>query len=447
MFTKARPLLRYFRSVPPRRHFSAPTLNRWGTILNLIGIVYFGGLIICGGSLYLLYSDASSRQTLPREIGVSITVAAVKAIGKDDVLKSPRHAVKHYRRLLIELARAEKPDLHFVETLSDGLPNYAVPLISAETLLNDKSKAFENFYTDMVLRYARVLLTKGQLRVSVALLKGMVDDDRIFYQVGDPERMSQCCRVLSRVAEDSRDRLRYLERSVKMLVNTFQNIHVDSDFLLAADSQLTDELLRSLNAMAFTHARNAGELPNRKRAAVLGRALNINLANLQAVTQLRDRIVDGSCTQSSYPLMNCDIDHLNMLLAEIKSHVSEILWARGIHTSAIAWGEEVVHDIYFDHSRVPQASPILDSVLRNLAVMYGKTKRADEVRRCDALRQDLVHFYPTQTTWYDSLVQRFTKIIYYKGPLGVIEKALKERVGMPLRVPDIEEYEDEDEEF
>lgn len=429
-----------------RRYASSAALQRWAPILNVITAAYAGGLIICSASLFLLYRDAVDRQNIPFEIGVNNTVTAVKAIGKDDVLESPRYAVKHYRRLLIELAKKEDPALEFDETLPDGLKNYTVPLLSSDVLLQKKSKAFANFYVDIVLRYARALLAKGLLRNALALFKGIADDDEIFNYIGDPEKMSQCCRTLSRVTDDPAEQFKYLERSIAMLSNTFQSIRIDQDFLLQDDSQLTDELLLSLNALAFCHAKYAPTLPRKQQKQELTKALNIYLANLKALTTVKDRIVSGERSQASYPLIDCDVDGLNMSLAEIKAHISEILWATNHKESAIAWSEEIVHDIYFEHSRNARASPILDGVLGNLQLMYTKTKRFEESERCEALRKDLNVFDKGQRSWYDNLIRRFTRIIYHKGPLGVIEKALKERVGPVQPLPDIESYEDEDEE-
>lgn len=421
-------------------------LQGLGTVVNALALAYAGGLVVCGGALYFLYSDANSRQRIPYELGIDNTILTVKAIGKDDVLESPRYAVKHYRRLLIELAKKEIPDLEFEENLPDGLRNYVVPLLPATILFDKKSSKFANFYVDIVLRYARALLAKGLLQEPTLLLKRMVDDDEIFNSIGSPERMSQCCRTLSKICEDPEEQLQYLKRSVKLLTDTFRSLDVDSEYLLSADSQLTDELLRSLNAIAFFRARTASNLPKRQKAKSLDQALNIYLANLRVLSSIQQQITTRERTQASFPLINCDLDDLNMGVAEIKAHISEIFWARGHKESAIAWGEEVVHEIYFDNTRVAKASPILAGVLGNLRLMYTKLNRPEDVQRCEALQNDLFFFDKGRSAWYDSLIQRFTKIIYYRGPLGVIEKALKERIGPAQPLPDIEEYEDEDEE-
>lgn len=425
---------------------SSPALNRLANFANIVGTAYAGGLVICCASLFFLYKDATSRQPLPLDLGINNTITAVKAIGKDDVLQSPRYAVKHYRRLLIELAKREDPYLEFDETLSDGSRNYAVPLLPADNLIEIKNAKFANFYVDMVLRYAKALLTKGLLDDSVSILKRIVDDDKLFYSVGDPERMSECCCTLSRVTENSDEQYYYLKRSIKMLTESFLNMDVDDHYILASHSQVSDELLLSLNAMAFAHARESTKLHKKQKMQQLAQALNIYLANLQVLSKVRDKIALKEASQASYPLLNCDMNNLNMSVAEIKAHVSEILWAKGLQDSAIAWGEEVIHDIFFENAQVARASPILDGVLKNLKIMYKKKNNSEAVKRCQELQSELVFFEAGQLPWYDSLIRRFTKIIYYRGPLGIIERPLKERFGPPEPSPDIEEYEDEDQE-
>lgn len=421
-------------------------LQGWALILEKVAVAYLAGLIICGGSLFFVYQDATSRQKIPYEIGVNNTITAVKAIGKDDVLESPRYAVKHYRRLLLELAKQEDSQLAFEEKNADGSINYAVPLLSAEVLFKSKSTAFANFYIDIVLRYARALLAKGQLRASVSLLQQIVDEDEIFYRIGNPERMTQCCRTLSLASEDASTKFAYLQKAIDMLADTFQNITFDTDYLLTEDSQVTDELLVSLNEMAFAHARHAAELPQKQQTQELNRALNIYLANLKTLAHIKEQLESGERSQAGYPLLNCDLDNLNMCAAEIKAHISEILWTLGSKKSAIAWGEEVVHEIYFDHGRVAKASPILDGVLRSLKIMYANSGRPEDAERSESLRKGLNVFERGQNEWYEHLIKKITKIMYNKGPLGVIEKALAERVGPPKPVPDIEHFEEEDDE-
>lgn len=418
----------------------------WGTIANIAAGAYLGGLLVCVGSLYLVYQDADSRQHIPFELRFDDQYTAVKAIAKDDVLKSPRYAVKHYRRLLVELALQAEPDLQFSETLPDGLRNYDVPLLSADDLIYYKSPDFANFYIDIVLRYAKALLAKGQLDPSVRLLKQIVDDDDIFYKLGDAERMSQCCRMLSKVSLAPSDKVHYLERSVDMLAITFLLVAVDDDYLLLDDSRITDELIYALNGLAFAYARNSTTAKGKAKKQLLLRALNIYLANLKHISQIQSAIESGERTQASFPLFDCDPDNLSMAAAEIKAHISEVMWAMGYKKNAVAWGEEVVEEIYFDHSNVSRASPILINVLSNLTQMYTQLGDSASSARSDSLMRELRVFESDPLSWYDSVVNRFTKIIFYKGPLGILEKAIKERFGRPERIPEIEEYEDEDEE-
>lgn len=404
---------------------------------------YIGGLFVCLGSLYLVYYDADSRQHIPFELSFQEQTNAVKAISKDDVLKSPRYAVKHYRRLLIDLALAEDPDLNFSEENPDGSRNYSVPLLSSEALVHHRSKGFANFYIDMVLRYAKALLAKGELNASVAILLNVIDDNEIFYKMGDAERMSQCCRLLSRVCYAHEDRIYYLQRAVNMLEATFLRIKTDN-YLIQDGSRITDELILCLNDLALCHAKLSKSLNKKEKKQALLQALNIYLANLKQVTNIKTQIDGGEVTQASFPLYNCDNDNLTMTQAEIKAHISEVMWAQGYRKHAVAWGEEVVDDIYFDHSNLARASPILISTLDNLIAMYGQLGDKKAKLRCQTLKQDLTIFETEPASWYDSVVNRFTKIIYYRGPLGVLEKALKERFGQPQRLPEIEEYEEED---
>lgn len=450
--TLARPILRS----PPRWNFqkrnftlsprALGAVKGWGTVANIAAGAYIGGLVVCFGSLYLMYLDADERQHIPFELSFKDQINAVKAVSKDDVLKSPRYAVKHYRRLLIDLAQQEDPHLEFEESLPGGQRNYAVPLLSADALVYRKSADFANFYIDISLRYAKSLLAKGKLEDSLRILKYIIDDDEIFYKLGDAERMSQCCRLLARVTPNANDKVAYLQRLIDMLGSTFLRVNIDSQYLLQDNSRVTDELLLSLDSLALSYAKQSKELKGRAKTSALSAALNIYLANLKCVTQIQETIESGELTQALFPLFNCSADNLDILVAETKSHISEVMWAKGYKKNAVAWGEEVVEQLYLDNGNNPRASPILISVLDNLVAMYAQLKDKKAVVRCEELRQNLRVFEGEPLLWYDSVVHRFTKIIYYKGPLGIIEKALKERFGRPEKVPDIEEYEDEDEE-
>lgn len=448
IFFKARGATRLppLRRIPARPLSSSTisSLRSGGTIANIIGGAYLGGLIVCFGSLYLLYQDADARQHIPFLVGLENTVIAVKGIGKDDVLQLPRHAVKHYRRLLVKLGEEIDPDFKFDEEV-DGERNYLVPLVSSDALLKKKGADFANFYIDIVLRYSRSLLAKGKYTESVSMLKQVIDNDEVFYRLGDAERMSQCCRLLSEISPPQAEKEAYLKRAIDMLALTFLQVHLEN-YLIQDDLRVSDELIRSLNSLAFVYASESKTKGKKEKAQLLSQALNIYLANLKSVTSIEKAIVSGEFTQASYPLFNCDEDNLKMLCAEMKSHISEILWARNYKKSAVAWGEEVVDEIYFDHRNLARATPVLTTVLDNLVVMYGKLKDKQSQERCVALRDDLRGFDRDPPSWYDSVVNRFTKIVYYKGPLGILEKALKERFGPPERVPELEEHEDEDEE-
>lgn len=392
-----------------------------------------------------MYKDADDRQHIPFEISFGNHLTAIKGINKDDVLKSPRYAVKHYRRLLIELARQENPNLEFSETVDDHR-NYAVPLLDAETLVYRKSPEFSNFYIDMVLRYAKALLAKGRLDDSVAILKHIIDDDEIFYKLGDAERMSQCCRLLSKVTPKPDERVAYLQRSIDMLKTTFLGVNLDANYLVQDGLRVTDELMLSLDNLAASYARKSKVLKGSGHRQALTSALNIYLANLKCVSHIREVIESGELTQALFPLFNCALDNLDIICAETKAHICEVMWAKGYKKNAVAWGEEVVDEMYFENGHNPRVSPILMNVLDNLVVMYSHLNDKRLTLRCAELRHNLEVFEGEPMSWYDSVINRFSKIIFYRGPLGILEKALKERFGRPEKVPDIEEYEDEDEE-
>lgn len=432
----------------PRRQLSSNmlgSLRSGGIIANILGGAYLGGLIVCFGSLYFLYQDADQRQHIPFLVGLENTVIAVKGIGKDDVLRLPRHAVKHYRRLLVNMGLKVDENYKFEEDVN-GERNYLVPLVDSDVLVKKKGADFANFYIDIVLRYSRALIPKGHAAESISMLKQIIDNDDVFYRLGDAERMSQCCRLLSDISPSISAKEHYLKRAIDMLSLTFLRVHL-KDYLLQEDLRVTDELIQSLNSLAFVYATGSKTHRNKKeKNALLSQALNIYLANLKGVTAVEKDILSGHSTQASYPLFNCDEDNLRMVTAEIKGHISEILWAKNYKDSAVAWGEEVVEEIYFDHKNLARATPILAAVLDNLIVMHGKLKDKESKERCISLRESLRGFDRDEPSWYDSVVNRFSKIIYYRGPLGILEKALKERFGPPEKLPELEEHEDEDKE-
>lgn len=416
----------------------------WGFVINIVAGAYIGGLLVCFGLLYLLYLDANDRQHIPFELSFKNQITAVKAVNKDDILKSPRYAVKHYRRLLIELAKSEEPELQFDENLDTN--RFVVPIIDPEVLIYEKSNDFSNFYIDIVLRYAKALLAKGELDTSIYVLQRIIDDDQLFYKLGDAERLSQCCRLLSKVCPRNEDKIAYLERSIDMLRSTFTSLVLDVNYLVQDNSRITDELMLCLNGLAFTFAKSSSAQKKKEKDLYLSKALNIYLANLKKLTLIQQNLADANHTQANYPLFNCDSSNLKMLNAEIKAHISEIMWAKGYKKNAVSWGEDVIEEIYFDHSSDTRASPILINALRNLIVMYDSMNDVRSRKRCEKLIDELSVFELDNSSWYDSVINRFCKIIYNKGPLGIIEKSLSERFGRPKPIPEIEEFEEEDEE-
>ncbi|EGV66704.1 hypothetical protein PSN45_002676 [Yamadazyma tenuis] len=429
------------------RSLSLPTgsaLRGWGTVINIIGGAYIGGLIVCFGSLYFLYHDANERQPIPFELSFADQKTAVMAINKDDALKSPRYAVKHYRRLLIELAKKENPKLEFDE--SDPKNQYRAPFLDSHTLVHKKSNTFANFYIDIVSRYAKALLAKGQLEISVETLQKLVNDDEIFFRLGDAERLSQCGRLLARISPTVDEKESLLKRCITMIGSTFSSIHVDENYLLQNSSRITDELISCLNDMAFAYAKESthSSLSRHQKQDYLSKALNIYLSNLKTVQQVQHSVVSGQKNQTNYPLFNCNEENLQMLVNEIRSHVSEIMWSKGYKQNAISWSEEVVDDIYYINSSSKRANHILIDVLANLTTMYHQIRNRTSEERCIQLQKGLSHYDSNESSWYDNLVGRFCRIIYNKGPLGVIEKALVERFGPPRRLLEIEEFEDED---
>lgn len=442
-----------FQNFPPTsfssfRNFhipSTPALKSGGLIANILAGAYLGGFVVCFGSLYFLYRDANDRQNIPFSLSWNDQLSAVKAIGKDDVLKSPRHAVKHYRRLLIDLAKEADPEIDFQENLPDGSINYVVPLLNPHVLLGQRKPAFSNFYIDIVLRYSKALLAKGRVQESRVMLKTVIDNDDLFYRLGDAERVAQCCTMLSKLLPTPKEKLHYLTRSFRMLKATFLRILVDdSTFIIDDDSRLTDELVTTLTGIASAYARESPH--SKQKNQLLTDSLNIYLALLRNVSRVKDVIESNELTQASFPLFDCRLERLITINAELKAHISEVLWAKGLKKNAIAWGEEVVDEIYFEHGKIAAITPILTNVLDNLTSMYIQTKDRQSAERCRELKNDLKHFDADPPSWYDSFVNRVTRIIYYKGPLGIIEKPLKERFGLPEPLPNIEEYEDEDEE-
>ncbi|RLV88619.1 hypothetical protein JA9_004023 [Meyerozyma sp. JA9] len=416
-------------------------VKRWGTIINIIAGAYIGGLIVCGGSLYFMYQDADARQNIPFELGFQNQVTAVKAINKDDVLKSPRYAVKHYRRLLIELAKKEDPSVQFDEE-SQGPERYMVPIIDPHTLVYKKSHKFSNFYIDIVLRYARALFAKGELAPACDILSRIIDNDDIFYKLGDAERLSQCCRLLSKMCPDTTDKVSYLQRSVDMLRATFPGIQLGPQYTLEQGSLFTDETVNCLSRLAFTMARASTQA--KEKDELLNQSLSIYLSLLRSLSEANNYLESGTRTQASYPLFNCDPLNLRMTMAEIKAQISEIMWAKGYKKNAVSWGEDAVESIFQDQGSTARAGPILVNTLSNLQKMYDRMGDIKQRNHCQKLKDQLVVYEGEEVSWYDSVIARFSKIIYRSGPLAIIEKSLSERFGSPKRVLELEEFEDED---
>lgn len=415
----------------------------WGFIFNIVAGAYIGGLIVCLGSLYLLYQDANERQPIPFELSFKNQITAVKAINKDDALKSPRYAVKHYRRLLIEIAKKEDPNYTFDEFDPENL--YRAPILDSDILLGRKSNIFANFYVDIVSRYAKALLAKGQLEVSIETLKKVVEDDKIFYQLGDAERLSQCCRLLAKITPAMSEKEMLYSRSIDMIRKTFSSIKLTPDFLFEDNSRITDELIRCLNDLAFSYGKESARDAKHKQE-YLTKSLNIYLSNLKVVQNVQYNIANGTHSQSTYPLFNCDANNLEMTINEIRCHISEIMWAKGYKKNAVSWGEEVIDNIYYLHSTNKRANEILYHDLSNLIAMYNQTGNRVGVERCQKLQNGLQSFELNDSDWYNNFINRMCKIIYNKGPLGVLEKALLERFGPATRLLEIEEFELEDQE-
>lgn len=420
-------------------------IKGWGPIVNILGGAYIGGLIVCLGLLYFLYYDADSRQPIPFELLFANQISAVKALNKDDVLKSPRYAVKHYRRLLLELAKHEDKNLEFDE--SDPINKYRFPLIDSETLVFHKSKKFSNFYIDMVSRYAQALLAKGELDVSIEILHKLVFDDEIFFRLGDSERLSQCARLLTKITPGFEQKLQVLERNISMIKSTFPSIALNKDYLLQANSTITNELISCLDDLAFIYARESkADIPRKQQDQWLTKSLNIYMSNLKAIQQVSARIQNGEATQNTFPLFNCQTDNITILMNEQKSHISEIIWSKGFRNNAIAWNEQIVDDIYYMNSTSSRVSTLLYYVLLNLISMYQQLNNPKAEKRCLELKRNLNLAESSDTSWYDATINRFCRIIYNQGPLGVLSKGVSERFGPSKRIPELEEFEDEDEE-
>ncbi|KAK6204934.1 uncharacterized protein RJT21DRAFT_117413 [Scheffersomyces amazonensis] len=424
------------RTFIPKRSFNLASklqgLGRYGLIINILSGAYFGGILVCMGSLYFIYQDANERQHIPFwDLSLKQKITAVKAINKDDVLRSPRYSVKHYKRLLIDLYKQENPDQEIDET------KFEVPLIDSNVLIYEKSNTFANFYIDIILRYSKALLAKGQLDASIYMLSSIINNDELFFRLGDTERLSECCRLLSKVTPNPEDKLTYLKRSILNIQKTFPTrIKLNDNYLLQDGSLMTDELMKCLNDLAFNYVKQNHS----------DEGLNIYFTNLKYIKSAQHAIADGSANQTNYPYFNADEQNLKILSVKIRSYISEILWSKGFKKNSIAWNEDIIEECFFEHSSSQPLTIILNQVLTNLITMYDSLHNLTSRNRCEKMKQELTNFVDTRLVddWYFNLVNRFSRIIYHRGPLGIIEKPLLERFGAPNKLPEIEEMEDED---
>ncbi|CAK7901391.1 hypothetical protein CAAN1_06S03928 [[Candida] anglica] len=417
----------------------------WGTVFNIFAGAYLGGVIVCCGSLYWLYQDANERQPIPFELRFKDQITAVEAINKDDVLRSPQYAVKHYKKLLTELYLQNSSGQESSEaTDSDGSSSFVVPVIPAEVLLKEKSNGFANFYIDIVLRYSRALLSRGQSDASVTMLRKIIDDEEIFYRIGNAESLAQGCRILSRLETDPHVKVAYLMHALDMLTRTHPTLRYDNHYMIQDNSRLTNEFISCLNGLAFAYAKASKSAPKREQQDLLTDSLNIYLANLKMITSVEEKIASNELSERHFPLFTADPLTLKMSIAEIKAHISEIIWAKGYKQNAIGWGEEVVDVVFYEYNNTSRAAPILINTLRNLVNMYGSMKDTVNQERCQRMLTGLEIYEHDPQSWHDTTLARFSKIIYNKGPLGILEKAINERYGAPKPVPNLEEFEELD---
>lgn len=421
-------------------------LKSYGTIINILAGAYIGGLIVSLGSFYFLYHDANERQTIPFEISLEDQIEAVKAINKDDVLHKPNYAVKHYRKILFDLAKQTDP------TIDDSqFESYNIPVIDSQVLVYDKSNKFANFYIDMILRYSKALLAKGELDTSISTLRKIIDNDLIYYKLGDAERLSECSRLLAKVSLNPEDRIQILQRSIDMLSKTYSSIQINDDYTLKQNSKVSDELINCLNDMAFQLAKVSQEASKKKQKPILNESLAVYLSTLQSLTSIRENLETHKANQSNYPLFNVDRENLITQICSIKAHISEILWAQGFKKDAINWSEEILNELYYDHASSSKVSPILENVLANLIDMYSIEKKPTDIERCQELKKGLKKFEKSDDMegklkdWYESVINRWSRIIYDQGPLGIILVPLQERYGPAKKIRELEEIEKEDE--
>ncbi|KAL6453623.1 hypothetical protein SBY92_005195 [Candida maltosa Xu316] len=447
-FTHVSPLT-FRRSIGGSSRGRALAANLGGIkfIVQAITGVYCGIIIVCAASFYLLYRDADERQNIPGELSMENIINSVLAINKDDVCEAPRHATKHYRRLLFNLAKEEYPDLK-----EEELENrYDIPILSTRFLMeHDKSNKFINFYFDMILRYCKCLLSKGEVDISINILSRVINDDFVFYQLGDSEKLSSSCRVLVKITPDYPSKIKLLERSIDMLVENSNKTMRFND----KNSKISDELINCLNDLASTLAKYSQQkdvkINKKDRSKLLNDSLEIYLSELRNLQNIRKSIESKQTNQFNYPLFNVERANLICLINATKAHISEVLWIKGHKTKAIDWAEEILNELYFDRLSDPRVNPILLDVLGNLEVMYADMKKPKEVERVAELKKS-VKIYEGHKRfnipWYERVMKRISNTIYLSSPIGLVQKGVDERFKMKTRVKELYEFEDEDEEY
>lgn len=416
--------------------------------LQILTGVYCGLLIVSFGLCYLLYSDANQRQNIPFELSLDDHINAVMAINKDDVCESPRHATKHYRRLLIDLAKQELGDTTTIdESKFDN--RYDVPILSTDFLIHNKSIKFINFYIDMILRYSKCLLSKGELDIAIKMLtRIVVDDDFIFFKLGDAEKLSSSSRVLAKITPDITKKISILQRSIDMLIETNKSMQIDNDYILLENSKISDELINCLNDLASNLAK-LSQSQSQGQQELLNQSLQIYLSELRSLQTIRLKIESNQANQATYPLFNVDRANLIGMINTIKAHISEIMWVKGHKDKAINFLEQILQELYYDRYSDPKFGPILLNVLNNLEIMYHNLHKPEDVKRCQNLKHD-ISIYEIRNRfdipWYDRVMKRISKTIYLRTPIGLVEKGLRDRFEPRARVKELDEFEDEDDE-
>lgn len=413
-------------------------MGRYGLVINILSGAYLGAMLVSFGLLYWLYSDASSREKIPWNLPLNVQIELVQAINKDDVLQSPRYALKHYRHVLDKIYEAYSGATPSEQIIIPISPEKGGDLhILSSELLMACPPAIANFYIDMLLRYAKTLLARGERAGGIALLKHVVSDQSIFQSLGDAERLAQACRVMGRTVGTC-DRISFLQRAIEMLVDSFAGFAVSPQYVLDASSRILDELVASLCELAAAQVHLARETKDSEaKNDLLARLLHIYLGVLRPLVQVRENGV-------RYPLFDCSQNNVVVLENAVRSHILELLWAQGYKKSATAWGEQILSDVYFDHASEPQLGPILTNTLRNLITMYTELGQPLARARCTKLLQNVeIYDAGPPKLWYASTLARFSNIIYNMGPLGIIVKPLGERFAAPQRLEELHEYDTE----